>query len=76
MTKQPHQPLSNLQLELLKLYALNIPERQLYDIKLLIGNYFAKQATKAMDDFWDKNVLTDLDMEQWANEHDRVKDSA
>jgi hypothetical protein len=37
-----HQPLSNLQLELLKLYTLNIPEQQLQEIKQLIGNYFAE----------------------------------
>ncbi len=71
-----HQPLSNLQLELLKLYALNLTERQLQEIKRLIGDYFAAQATQAMDDFWEKNALTTQDMEQWANDHDRVKESA
>lgn len=75
MTPQFHQPLSNLQLELLKLYALNIPEQQLYEIKKLIGDYFAAQATKAMDAFWDKNALSVQDMENWANGHDRVKNS-
>jgi len=71
-----HQPLSNLQLELLKLYALNLTERQLQELKRLIGDYFATQATQALDDFWEKNALTTQDMEQWANDHDRVKESA
>jgi hypothetical protein len=71
-----HQPLSNLQLELLKLYTLNIPEQQLQEIKQLIGNYFAEQATKEMDSFWDSNALNTQDMVQWANGHDRVKNSA
>lgn len=75
LTTTPHQPLTNLQLELLKLYALNISEQQLCDIKLLIGNYFAEQATHAMDAFWDENTLTVADMEQWAIDHDRAKDS-
>jgi hypothetical protein len=58
---------------LLKLYALNLTERQLQEIKRLIGDYFAAQATQAMDDFWKKNALTTQDMERWANDHDRVK---
>ncbi|WP_353572671.1 hypothetical protein [Candidatus Albibeggiatoa sp. nov. BB20] len=69
-------PLTNLQLELLKLYSLGISEKQLYDIKSLIGNYFAEQATQAMDEFWDENKLTGQDMEDWANGHDRIKNSA
>jgi len=73
---EPHQPLSNLQLELLKLYTLDIPEQQLQEIKRLIGNYFAEQATKEMDSFWKRNALTAQDMVQWANDHDRVKNSA
>jgi hypothetical protein len=40
--------LSNLQLELLKLYANNISENQLIEIKLLLANYFAQQATRSL----------------------------
>jgi len=76
MTLQLHQPLSNLQLELFKLYAFNISEQQLYDIKLLIGNYFAEEATKSIDDLFEKGKLTEQDMEKWAYEHDRVTYSA
>ena len=73
MRKALQQPFTNLQLELLKLYAQNISEQQLYDIKLLIGNYFAQQATQVMDDFWEQNGLTERDMDIWANGHDRTK---
>jgi len=76
MTLQLHQPLSNLQIELFKLYAFNISEQQLCDIKLLIGNYFAEQATKSMDDFLEESKLTEQDMEKWAHEHNRVTYSA
>lgn len=75
MSLQLKQPLTNLQLELLKLYASDVPEQQLYDIKLLIGNYFAEQATQAMDIFWDENALSAEDMEQWAYGHERRKNS-
>jgi hypothetical protein len=41
--------LSNIQQELLKIYAHNVTEQQLYDIKLLLAQYFAKQATQEAD---------------------------
>ena len=42
-------PLSNLQLELLKIFSFDLEERQLLDIKEMLANYFADQATQEMD---------------------------
>lgn len=64
-------PLSNLQLELLKLYANNIDGQKLLDIKLLLSNYFAQKATEAMDTVWKQQHLTEQDMTDWTNEHNR-----
>lgn len=64
-------PLSNLQLELLKLYANRIDDRKLLEIKLLLGNYFAQKATEAMDKVWDEQHLTEQDMINWTTEHNR-----
>lgn len=47
-------PLSNLQLELLKLYANNIDGKKLLEIKLLLSNYFAQKATEAIDIVWEQ----------------------
>jgi len=47
-------PLSNIQLELFKLYSFNVTEEQLKDIKRMLAQYFAKQATKEMDDLWEE----------------------
>lgn len=67
--------LSNIQLELLKLYANNLPDDQVFEIKLLLGQYFAKKATEAMDSIWEQKGLTAQDMTKWANQHDRIKTS-
>ena len=68
-------PLTNLQLELLKLYAHQLPEEQLLEIKLLLGRYFAQKATDAMQKTWQEQQLTSEDMKKWANEHHRIKGS-
>lgn len=64
--------LSNLQLELLKLYANNISDKQLVEIKLLLANYFAQQATDAMDKLWETQDLSAETMVEWTNEHNRI----
>jgi hypothetical protein len=65
------EPMSNLQLELLKLYANRIDDQKLLEIKLLLGNYFAQKATEAMDTVWEQQQLTEQDMVNWTTEHHR-----
>lgn len=64
--------LSNLQLELLKLFAKNIPEQQLIEIKQLLVQYFAQKATDEMDKLWDERGYTNETMKKWANTHMRT----
>ena len=64
--------LSQLQLELLKLYANDISEEQLFEIKLLLANFFAKEASDEMDKFWKTQNLTQETMIEWTNEHYRA----
>lgn len=68
-------PMSNLQAELLKLYANNLSDEQLFEIKVMLGNYFAQKATEAMDEVWEAQGLTEQDMTNWTNEHNRLKGS-
>ncbi len=63
--------LSNLQIELLKLYQNNISEKHLFEIRLLLAHYFADKATEAMDKIWEEQNLTEQDMINWTNEHNR-----
>lgn len=44
------QPLSNLQLELLKLYSTNLNQKDLLEIRRLLANYFARRAIKGADE--------------------------
>lgn len=67
--------LSNLQKELLKLYANGISDKQLLEIKWMLVQYFADKATEAMDKVWEEKQLTKEDMINWTNEHHRRKSS-
>lgn len=52
-------PLSNLQIEFLKLYSAGVADEHLEDIKILIARYlFAKARAKA-DKIWDEKKYTD-----------------
>lgn len=61
-------PLSNIQLELLKLYSQDIEEKDLLAIKKLLAKYFAEKASDEMDKLWDKNSWSDETMDKWLNE--------
>jgi len=65
--------LSNLQLELIKLFNYELNESQLREIRALLTNYFASQTTQAMDQFMDEQQLGDDAIEMWAKEHLRRK---
>jgi hypothetical protein len=54
-----HAPLSNLQLELLKLYSVGIPDVYLEDLKVLIAKYLFAQARAQADKLWDAKQYTD-----------------
>ncbi len=66
---------SNMQIELLKLYSTNIPDEQLREIKLLLSHYFADKAADEVDRLWDEKKWNNDTMNQWANEHNRSKNS-
>lgn len=65
--------LSNLQLELVKLFKYDLDEKQLSDIRKLLSDYFAAQATQNMDKFMSENDLDEHTIDMWANERMRTK---
>lgn len=65
--------LTNVQLELLKLFQYNLPDSQLNDIKEMLAKYFAKSASEEMDILWDEKNWDDSTIESWKNEHLRKK---
>lgn len=65
--------MSNLQLELLRLYGNGVSEENLLEIKTILAKYFADKATDAMDKVWDEKKLTEQTMIDWTNEHNRAE---
>ncbi len=66
--------LSNLQLELLRLYGKNVSDETLVEIKRILAKFFADRASDAMDKVWDEKRLVPDNMTGWAREHNRVED--
>ena len=58
-TVEIQQPFSNLQLELLKIYAMKISEQDLLEIRRVLGQYFADKASDLADEVWEKKNLTE-----------------
>ena len=63
------QKLTNLQIELIRLFSYQIPDNQIVEIKDLLAKYFADVATREMDKLWEENQWNNGTMETWANEH-------
>ncbi len=61
----PAPSLSNLQVELLKLYATNISDDELLEIKRYLAKFFMKKAIAEADKTWDEKGYTDKLMQQW-----------
>lgn len=68
---QTSKSMSNIQLELLKLYATDISDEDLINIKRLMVQYFAEKITRQMDMLWEENNWTAQTMHDWAKGHVR-----
>ncbi len=68
MVTTPKIPFTNLQLEMLRLYAHQINENDLLEIKDLIGQYFAKRLNGLANEAWERNGWTNQDMEDLLND--------
>ena len=60
-------PLSNLQFELLKLFAQEVKEEDLLAIRQLIANYFADKAMNLADAVWEQEKWTEEKAHQLAH---------
>ena len=69
---EQHRSLTNLQRELLELFALDLAEKDLLEIRRILARYFADRATADLDQFVAENKLTSDDLKRWAYEHERA----
>lgn len=65
--------LTNVQLELLKLFQYNLSDAQLKDIKNMLAKYFVKSASDELDKLWEEKKWDENTIESWKNEHLRKK---
>ncbi|MBK7475351.1 MAG: hypothetical protein KBG02_00315 [Haliscomenobacter sp.] len=65
--------LTNLQLELLKVFRFDIPDDQLLEIRSFLRNYFANKVTSEMDQLFESNQWGEEKIEEWSKEHMRTK---
>ncbi|MCR9131936.1 MAG: hypothetical protein NXI08_05165 [bacterium] len=61
-------PLSNVQIELLKLYSTDLSDEELAELKEMLSTFYAKKAIRHADQVWDSKKLSDVVMEEWLND--------
>ena len=67
-----NQKLTNLQLEMIKMFSYQLNEIQLIEIRDILTSCFAEKATNEMDKLWETRRWTNETMDKWANEHLRT----
>lgn len=67
MQSSINQPFNNAQLELLKVFSHDLPEKELRDLRKLIANFFADKLVAQANEKWDEMQWTDSDMEELLN---------
>ena len=72
LTEDSPGKLTNLQLELLKLFSYQISEEDLLNMKDLLARYFANKATQEMETFWETHHLDDSTIDEWLEDHHRT----
>ena len=65
---EPSQKFSNIQLELLRLYAHNVSDEELLDVKDMLARYFADKAIQNLGEWNKSNHIDDNVLETWLSE--------
>lgn len=60
--------LSNIQHEILKLYATDLLENELLELKRQLAYFYAKKVIQEADKIWDEKSYTAEDMDKWLDE--------
>jgi len=61
------QPFSNVQLELLKTFNINLSDEELIQFKNMLADYFAQRAINGANKVWDEKGWTDEDVDRMLN---------
>ena len=63
-----NEPLSNVQLELLKLYSTNLSVKELEELREQLAHFYAEKSIRLANDVWDKKGYTNNDMNSILND--------
>jgi len=58
------QPLSNVQLEILKAFSHNLSEPELQELRAMLAAFFAKRAIEAANKVWEEKGWSDADVDE------------
>lgn len=58
------QPLSNVQLELLKTFSHQLSESEILDLREILARFFAQRAIQIANEVWDNNDWTDENVDR------------
>jgi hypothetical protein len=64
--------LTNIQLELLKMFRYNLAESQLIELKEILSKYFMDKVDSETEKLWIEKKWSDSTMESLANQHART----
>lgn len=64
--------LSNLQIELLKVFSRNVADEDVLEIRRMLTRYFAEKAIQEANKVWDEKGWTAEDAERMLHEHMRT----
>jgi hypothetical protein len=64
-------PLSNVQLELLKLFSTNVNTEELIELKTVLANFYAEKAILKSNQIWDEKEFSDELMDNWLNKENQ-----
>jgi hypothetical protein len=65
--------LTNLQLELLKVFRFDLSDKQLKEIKSILVAYFADNVSNEVDKLFEEQDWGEDKIEEWSKEHMRTK---
>jgi hypothetical protein len=68
---QPSPPLSNIQLELLKLYAYDLKEEDMKELKKMLAAFFAERIRIRTGKLWQERGYTQETMQEWLNDENQ-----
>jgi len=58
MSAQPSFPLTNVQLELIKVFAMGVTEEEIREIRPMLARYFTQKAVGGATKVWEENGYT------------------